>query len=136
MNLNPLLKPIFWQVLLTFILLTRMAYIRISAIRARQVKIKDIALGQNAWSEEGLKAQNSFNNQFQMPVLFYVVILFAMQNQIEAPSFLALAYVFVIARYLHAFIHTSSNNIRFRFIYYAISTLALLAMWILLFLKY
>jgi hypothetical protein len=52
-----ILLPLLVQILLTFILLFRLGYLRFKSLRTGSVKIKDIALGQKVWPEEALKSQ-------------------------------------------------------------------------------
>jgi len=61
-----------------------------------------------------LLTSNSLANQFQLPVLFYVLafILFNI-NAVSALS-LSLAWVFAASRWIHAFVHVTSNNIPLR----------------------
>lgn len=132
MNANLLFIPVFIQILLTFVLLNRMAYFRLTAIRKGHVKIKDIALGQKAWPESATKAENSFHNQFQMPILFYVAIVMAHIYQLDSNTFLILAFIFPISRILHALVHSTTNNVKYRFLFFVIGVWTLLAMWILM----
>ncbi len=43
---------------------------------------------------------------------------------------LVLAWLFVLSRIWHAFVHTTSNTVRLRFRAYATGVFVLLAMWI------
>jgi hypothetical protein len=132
MNFNPLIIPLLAQILLTFVLLFRMGSMRLKALRLGKVKMKDIALGQNAWPEAETKASNSYHNQFELPVLFYSALLFAILYQINSTVFLALAYLFSISRILHAFVHSTSNIVRLRFLLFIVGAFSLLAMWLFL----
>src|SRR3954462_9625444 len=77
MTLQAILLPLFVEVGLTFFLMFWMAGMRTSAIRRGDVKMRDIALGQPAWPEPETKAANAYHNQFQLPVLFYVLTILA-----------------------------------------------------------
>jgi hypothetical protein len=72
------LLPVFVQVGLTFALLFAMATARTQAIRAGETKLKDIALRQPNWPEHPTQIANCFSNQFELPVLFYVLIALAL----------------------------------------------------------
>ena len=69
-----LLLPVFIQVALTFALLFRLGPARVAAVRRGEVKLKDIALGQNAWPDHITQLSRSFQNQFELPVLLYVLV--------------------------------------------------------------
>lgn len=123
-----ILLPVFVQVTLTFVLLFWMFSRRVNALKSG-TKMGDIALGQN-WPKPAMQIANSFQNQLELPMLFYVLIaLVLITSQVSLPL-VALAWVFVVFRLLHASVHTSSNNVRRRFNMFAGSVFALMAMWI------
>ena len=70
--------PVFVLVGLTFALLLWMASARTRALTSRQIKHKDIALGQQNWPERATQIGNCFRNQFELPVLFYILIALAL----------------------------------------------------------
>jgi hypothetical protein len=47
--------------------------VRFAAVRAGEVQIGNIALGQRAWPTRVQQVSNAFQNQFELPVLFYVL---------------------------------------------------------------
>ena len=77
MSIQAVLLPVFVQVGLTFILLLLMGRARFTALRAREVKLGDIALGQNAWPDRPAQFARSYQNQFELPILFYVLVVLA-----------------------------------------------------------
>jgi hypothetical protein len=91
-------------------------------------------LHEDAWPESVLQINNSIRNQFELPVLFYVVCfaLWAM----EAVGIVALvaAWLFVLSRIVHAWIHLTSNYIpnrrrTFTVGWWILLFMVLLAMW-------
>lgn len=124
------LFPVFAQVTLTFALMFAMASSRLSALRRKEVRMADIALGQSNWPSRTTQISNAFNNQFELPVLFYVVIGLAIVTGQVTLALVALAWMFVVFRVLHAFVHTGSNFVRHRFYAFAASGFTLIAMWI------
>jgi hypothetical protein len=124
-----ILYPVFVQVLLTFVLLFRLGPARVAAIRRGEVKLKDVALGQDAWPDHIRQLGRSFENQFQLPVLFYALAALALATRLVDLSLVVMAWCFVASRIVHAFIHTSSNNVRHRFNAYLVGVIVLLAMW-------
>jgi len=130
MLVKAVLLPLFLQVLLTFALWLNMAVRRTRALKSGKTKYKDIALREPAWPEPALKAAYSFNNQFELPLLFYVAIIIAIITRHADMVIVVLAWVFVVCRYLQAFIHVTSNNVPYRGAYYGVGAVALLIMWI------
>ena len=60
------------------------------------------------------KIGNCFSNQFEVPVLFYVLIALALPLR-HADFFIVLmSWVFVVTRFIHAGIFVTSNNVRQR----------------------
>lgn len=127
-----LLLPLLLQVLLTFFLLFRMAYLRITTLTRGETKIKDIALGQNAWPNHVTQVANSFHNQLELPILFYIATLLAIQLKSDSLLIISLSWCFVISRMLHALIHNTTNHVIWRFRFFAISAIVLLIEWIAL----
>jgi hypothetical protein len=125
-----LLIPVFVQVGLTFFLAFWMARERVGAIQRGEVRTEDIALGQKVWPPRPTQCANAFTNQFELPVLFYAVVAFALITSRVDVVILVLAWLFVLSRIWHAFVHTTSNTVRLRFRAYATGVFVLLAMWI------
>lgn len=125
-----LLIPLFVQVALTFVLTFWMARERAGALRRQEVAVGDIALGQRTWPARATQVTNCYGSQFELPVLFYAVVAFALITSRADIVLLVLAWIFVLSRLWHAGIHTTSNNVLWRFRAFATGVFALLAMWI------
>lgn len=77
MSVPAVLAPVFAQVALTFFLLVWTGRARFAAIRASEVRVGDIALGQRNWPARVQQVANTYQNQFELPVLFYILVAFA-----------------------------------------------------------
>ena len=64
--------------------------------------------------EDSLFVRNSINNQFELPVLFHVVCLALLVTGHATPYPILIAWIFVFSRYVHAYVHVTSNRIRYR----------------------
>ena len=131
MTVTDFLLPVFVQVLLTFVLLGLMARERVGSIRRGEVKVQDIALREPNWTKRGIQYSNCLLNQFELPVLFYALIAFILVTKFGDLLLLVLAWVFVLSRIVHAYIHTTNNNVDQRFMAYGAGLFVLLAMWII-----
>jgi hypothetical protein len=130
MSAQMVLLPVFVLVGLTFALLLWMASARTRALTGREVSIKDIALGQPNWPARVTQIGNSFRNQFELPLLFYVLIALALPLR-HADLFLVLmSWVFVVTRFVHAGIFVTTNNVQRRSLAWFAGVLVLFAMWI------
>ena len=124
------LGAVFVQVLLTFVLLFWMANARTGSIKRGEVKIRDIALGQEAWTARGTQIGNCYHNQLELPVLFYAVVAFAMITRKADLIFVILAWLFVLMRLAHAYIHATSNHVPTRARVFFAGALILIIMWV------
>jgi hypothetical protein len=74
-------------------------------------------------------AMNNISNLFEMPVLFYVcVVLVYASNSVDA-YYLAAAWLYVLMRYVHSYIHTTYNYVPHRLRAFLISNVIILFMW-------
>jgi hypothetical protein len=78
------------------------------------VRAQDIAIDNTRWPERIRKYANCYGNQFELPVVFYVLCLISHTTRTADLIFVILAWIFVITRIVHAFIHTGSNVVRLR----------------------
>lgn len=131
MTIQMVLLPVFVHVALTFGLLFWMAYARTGSIKRGETKMRDIALGQPAWPNQPTQISNCYNSQFQIPLLFYVLVTLAWITKQADLLFVVMAWIFVISRFVHAYIHTTSNHVPTRFNCFAAGVFVLLIMWII-----
>ncbi len=103
------------QVLLTLLILVRLGQERVPRVASGAVKAADVAVDRTGWHLKAKLLSNSFDSQFQLPVLFFVGALAALQLGAVGWVEVVLAWVFVMLRYVHAFIHTTSNRLFPRF---------------------
>ena len=74
----------------------------------------------------------NLRNQFEWPVLFYVVCLLLLRQGEIGRAHLWLAWIFVTGRMLHTGVQVFTANVRLRGIVFTINFVAVLAMWGLL----
>jgi hypothetical protein len=135
MSVQMVLLPVFVLVGLTFALLLGMASARTRALRGREVGLKDIALGQQNWPTRATQIGNCFKNQFELPLLFYILIALALPLRHADLVIVMLSWVFVVTRFAHAGIFVTSNDVRQRSLAWFAGVLVLLAMWVYFALK-
>lgn len=129
MNQTAIFWPMLLQVALIYAVYVLMSYRRKAAIRAGSVRTSDFRENRNE-PPESLFVRNNLANQFELPVLFFVVCLALYDTNGSNVLTVALAWVFVISRYAHAAIHVTTNRIRHRQPLFVIGFLALFAMWV------
>ncbi len=133
MNSTLLVYPMFVMLLLTFSVVVRLFRARMKLVASGTLHpdFFKVYQGQSE-PEAAAKLARHFTNLFEAPVLFYVVCLAAMTTQLTGPGFLVQAWIYVLARIIHTWIHTGSNKIWPRVYAYFASWIVLLSMWIVL----
>ncbi len=131
MSVTSLLLPVFVQVGLTFTLMMWMAKERRQALVTGQVQPKDVALRQPNWPARATQIANCFHNQLEFPILFYALVAFILITRTNDMVFVVLAWVFVAARIVHAYVHTGSNEVPKRFAAQSLAVFTLIIMWII-----
>jgi hypothetical protein len=135
MTVQSVLLPVFVLVGLTFFLLLWMAGARRGALVGGQTKVRDIALGQSNWPQRATQIGNCYMNQFELPLLFYVLIAIALPLRHADLVIVMLSWVFVVCRFAHAGIFVTSNDLNHRSLAWFAGVLVLLAMWLYFALK-
>jgi hypothetical protein len=125
--LYPALAQIFW----TFVVLGIVFVRRRRALVSKEARMADVAASPDAYPQDAKLAAANYSNQFETPVLFFALIMIAME--VGATGFLMtlLAWTFVATRVVHTLIHTGSNALKPRSGVFALGLLVLLVMWIL-----
>jgi hypothetical protein len=131
MSISAVILPVLVQVGLTLVLLFWMGRSRVGHLRTGEVKVRDIALGERNWPKRVLQIQNAYHNQFELPVLFYALVALALITRKADMLFVAMAWMFVVSRLVHAAIHVTSNKLSLRFMAFVVGVLILAAMWII-----
>ena len=131
MNPVQMLLPVFAMFGLVAFVLTRLALVRLRAVRAGEVPLdfyRDYR--GDAQSETLVVVSRHFQNLFEVPVLFYALCLMACATSEVNALLVGLAWLFVAARYAHSYVHLTSNRVLLRFPIYAASfaTLVLMAL--------
>lgn len=124
--------PVIIQVLLTLAVYVRLIKVKIRELRAGLVNRDRLPLHEDAWPESVLQINNNIRNQFELPVLFYVMCVVLWLLDAVNPLALAAATAFAISRLAHAMIHLGSNYVPNRRRAFTVGWWVLLAMALLL----
>ncbi len=131
MSFRFVLLPLLVQVALTFGLLLWMAFLRQNDFKSGAVQLSRIALREPNWPVRTRQVAYSFSNQFELPVLFYLLTVLEIITQHADHIFVVLAWMFVLTRLVHAFVHTTSNVVLRRGGWYGIGAIVLIVMWVI-----
>jgi hypothetical protein len=130
MSIPMVLLPVFILVGLTFALLFAMAGARTRALKSGQAKFRDIALRQPNWPVRATQIGNCFANQFELPLLFYILIALALPLRHADLVIVLLSWVFVVTRFAHAGIFVTSNDVQQRSLAWFAGVIVLFVMWL------
>lgn len=128
---SPLFWPLASQVVLTLLVWIWLYVTRLSSMIRNRVKIQELA--EDAGMDrirDAIHPSDNFENLFEIPVLFFVLILLLIQTGNTNPFYLQGAWAFVVLRAFHSVVHCTVNRILFRFLFYFAGTLLLWVMWI------
>ena len=129
MSLKAVLLPLFFQVGLSFALILWLAFERTHLFKSRILTWQDISLKQIRWPDRAQQISNCFQNQFEIPVLFYVLVALSVSTQKAGLTFIVLEWLFVATRLAHAYVFTTSNYVPLRGQFFIAGVLILLGMW-------
>jgi hypothetical protein len=130
MSVQMILLPLFAQVLLTIALGLHMAVRRRQAF-AQGTRWQDIAAREPNWPKDAIVAHNAYLNQFEMPVLFYVLTILALITKQADLLFVIMAWIFVVMRYCQAAVFVTTNHVPIRGAFFGIGVLVLVIMWVI-----
>ena len=120
----------FAMVLLTFIILILMFRTRTQSVASGAVKASFYKTYQGDTEPEAAqKLTRHFSNLFEAPTLYYAACLAGLAMHVNDLAFLIMAWVYVAARLIHAYIHLGKNKIYPRIYAYLTGWIVLLVMW-------
>lgn len=127
MQQNAIFSPFFAMLLLTFIVWIYMYVRRIRFITKRKLTPKElepITFAQISPPSISNPSDN-LKNLFEMPILFYALVLYLfLTKQVDIVYVLA-AWGFVLFRTIHSAVHCTFNRVMLRFHLYLYSSIAL-----------
>lgn len=124
---HPLVLPLLAMVGLTLLVWVRLYWVRLPEMRRSKIEPQRLAGSADKHLLKDTRASDNFINLFEVPVLFYVLVLATIQAGVHDAALYGLAWAFVGLRGLHSLIQCSYNRVVHRFIAYALATLALFA---------
>lgn len=123
--------PVLAQVFLTLVMFILMGARKSRAVKAGQVDRQATALDNRKWPEEVVKVSNNIANQFEVPVLFYVLCLVLYSLDAVGVVALVLAWLFALSRYAHAVAHVGANYVPVRMRLFIVGVVAVLGLFVL-----
>ena len=106
-----ILFPLLAQIGLTLWVYVHLAIAKRRALALDQVDHSRRALHADAWPDSVLQISNNLRNQFEAPVLFYVLVLVIWAIGAVNLFSMAVAWGFVLSRCVHAHEHLRRNYV-------------------------
>ena len=135
MEPTAILAPMGVLVFLFFGIAMALGLSRMRDVVSGKVKLQDSAIDYDVWSPHSRQIANSFRNQLEMPLLFYLVCTLALITRTVDHVFLYLAWTYVGLRIVHAAIHLTFNYVPLRGLALLFSFIVLVVMWLQLLIK-
>ena len=120
--------PLLAHALLVYILYGLLSLRRRKVVQEGRMKKSDYRENRDE-PVESLYVKNSLANQFELPVLFYACSILLYITEADNLVAVVLAWLFVVLRYAHAYVHVTSNDLRYRSPLFAAGFVVLAAMW-------
>ncbi len=128
-----ILYPVFVLVALTAFTLIRLGIARFRAVKSGRVPIDHYKTYQDLREPDHVRVlSNHYSNLFEAPLLFYVATLVILITGRETVLTVGLAWIYVLLRIVHSFVHTTSNSVLWRFRVFGVSWMVLIALWVVI----
>ena len=125
-----IIYPAFAVVLLTIISMIKMRLVLEKHLKSKEVKFKYLKVYEGSVPEDLEQARQHYKNYFELPVLFYVLLIFVYATNNVNQYDIILAWLFVFFKSVHSFIRMTSNYVPFRAIAFILSCLVLICGWL------
>ena len=121
--------PMIAHVALVFCLYLLLSSRRMGAVREGRARPDQFRENREE-PAESLVVKNAIANQFELPVLFYAVSILLYLVDADNTVTVAGGWLFVALRYVHAYVHVTSNRLRWRMPLFIAGLLVVMLLWI------
>ncbi|ANT51465.1 MAPEG family protein [Mesorhizobium amorphae] len=128
MNQTAIFWPVLAHVLLVYIVYLVMARRRYFAVKSGEAKVRQYKV-RSTEPASSVTVANNLINQFELPVLFHALCLALFVTNGVNYLTLALAWIFILSRYVHAWVHLTSNRVMLRSRAFFFGAVVLLLAW-------
>ena len=123
--------PVMAQLLIPILVLLLNGKRKSADVKSGNFDREKAAMNNEAWSKPVVLTSKNLANQFQLPVIFYVLCLILASIDAVTVTVLVVAWIFVVTRYVHAYVHVSTNYVPVRMRVFLLGTLFLFVLFAL-----
>jgi len=123
--------PLLAQAALPIIVLLINGVRKSADVKAGIADREKSAMNNEAWSKPVILTSKNLANQFQFPVIFYVLCFILASTHSVSVLALVFAWVFVATRYCHAYVHITSNYVPIRMRVFLVGIVFLIALFVI-----
>lgn len=128
---HPVIYPMIVYVIYLFALAIYIFRARVMAIKTGKASFKYFRAFTGETPPESLiVAGRHYDNQFQLPMLFLVTGVLYIALGFAGPVSIIFAWIFVVSRVLHSWVHLGRNRVGQRAATFALGWIAIVAMWV------
>jgi hypothetical protein len=125
-----ILYPVFALSGLTLLLMARLGILRYMAVKSGSIDPRFFVLYRGYDEPEKLAVHSRHViNLFEAPLLFYLICISAYVTGQSGVVLVSLAWLYVALRFVHSYVHLTSNIVLRRFRVFIVSMLTLMAIW-------
>jgi hypothetical protein len=127
MTQDAIFNPFFATMALTLVVWIYMYIRRISFINSQEIYPQDLAASSapmQGWPRNVINPSDNLKNLFEIPILFYALVLYLFVTKQVDAVYITAARVFAVFRVLHSAVHCTFNRVTIRFYFYLVATLA------------
>ena len=130
-NSTAIFWPVMAQVLLIYAIYMLVSVRRVGAVKAGKAKASDFKTP-FVEPEASAVAVRNLSNQFELPVLIFAASIALYVTGGGGTAAVVVAWIFVLARLAHAYVHVTSNRVLFRRRLFIASLAVNFAQWLML----
>ncbi|MBT5331640.1 MAG: hypothetical protein HOL48_07660 [Porticoccaceae bacterium] len=125
-----ILYPIFSLLALTLFVMLRTFMMRVKAVKSGEISHKYYRL-YNQGTEPAVQQANTrhLTNLMEVPPLFYITCILIYVTGINSLVLLICAWLFVLSRFIHSYVHLGKNRLKSRYKVFFASVTILVVMW-------
>ena len=128
MNNNLIFLPVLAHIFLIFMMYIYLAMVKSKAVKDGNVDRQKASLNSKAWPDNVVQVSNNLDNQFESPIIFYMLsVIYYLTANVDS-ILLSIMSLYVLTRYVHAYIHVTSNYVPYRFQIFRAGVLILLGL--------